>query len=113
MLIIYYKQISDGYEDEARFAIMQKVGMTRGDIRRSVNSQMLLVFFLPLLLAGLHLCFAFPFVHKLLMLFNLNNVKLLIGTTALSYVVFALLYTLAYRLTSNAYYQIVSGARED
>ena len=65
------------------------------------------------LLAGLHLCFAFPFVHKLLMLFNLNNVKLLIGTTALSYVVFALLYTLAYRLTSNAYYQIVSGARED
>lgn len=113
MLIIYYKQISEGYEDEARFAIMQKVGMTRGDIRRSVNSQMLLVFFLPLLLAGLHLCFAFPFVHKLLMLFNLNNVKLLIGTTALSYVVFALLYTLAYRLTSNAYYQIVSGARED
>ena len=113
VLIIYYKQISEGYEDEARFAIMQKVGMTRGDIRRSVNSQMLLVFFLPLLLAGLHLCFAFPFVHKLLMLFNLNNVKLLIGTTALSYVVFALLYTLAYRLTSNAYYQIVSGARED
>lgn len=113
MLIIYYKQISEGYEDEARFAIMQKVGMTHGDIRRSVNSQMLLVFFLPLLLAGLHLCFAFPFVHKLLMLFNLNNVKLLIGTTALSYVVFALLYTLAYRLTSNAYYQIVSGARED
>ena len=113
MLIIYYTQISEGYEDEARFAIMQKVGMTRGDIRRSVNSQMLLVFFLPLLLAGLHLCFAFPFVHKLLMLFNLNNVKLLIGTTALSYVVFALLYTLAYRLTSNAYYQIVSGARED
>ena len=113
MLIIYYKQISEGYEDEARFAIMQKVGMTRGDIRRSVNSQMLLVFFLPLLLAGLHLCFSFPFVHKLLMLFNLNNVKLLIGTTALSYVVFALLYTLAYRLTSNAYYQIVSGARGD
>ena len=113
VLIIYYKQISEGYEDEARFAIMQKVGMTRGDIRRSVNSQMLLVFFLPLLLAGLHLCFAFPFVHKLLMLFNLNNIKLLIGTTALSYVVFALLYTLAYRLTSNAYYQIVSGARED
>lgn len=113
LLIIYYKQISEGYEDEARFAIMQKVGMTRGDIRRSVNSQMLLVFFLPLLFAGLHLCFAFPFVHKLLMLFNLNNMKLLIGTTALSYVVFALLYTLAYRLTSNAYYQIVSGARED
>ena len=92
---------------------MQKVGRPRGATRRSVNSQMLLVFFLPLLLAGLHLCFAFPFVHKLLMLFNLNNVKLLIGTTALSYVVFALLYTLAYRLTSNAYYQIVSGARED
>ena len=71
VLIIYYKQISEGYEDQARFDIMQKVGMTRRDIRSSINSQLLLVFFLPLLLAGLHLVFAFPFVHKLLLLFNL------------------------------------------
>ena len=110
--IIYYKQICEGYEDQSRFDIMQKVGMTKRDIRRSINSQLLTVFFLPLALSGVHLCFAFPFIHKLLLLFNLNNTALLIGTTVISYVAFALLYTLAYRLTSNAYYHIVSGAVE-
>lgn len=108
VLIIYYKQISEGYEDQARFDIMQKVGMTRRDIRSSINSQLLLVFFLPLLLAGLHLVFAFPFVHKLLLLFNLWNTRLLVGTTAASFLAFAVLYTLVYRATSTAYYHIVS-----
>ena len=112
VLIIYYKQISEGYEDQARFDIMQKVGMTRRDIRSSINSQLLLVFFLPLLLAGLHLAFAFPFVHKLLLLFNLWNTRLLVGTTAASFLAFAALYTLVYRITSNAYYHIVSGGGE-
>lgn len=112
VLIIYYKQISEGYEDQARFDIMQKVGMTRRDIRSSINSQLLLVFFLPLLLAGLHLAFAFPFVHKLLLLFNLWNTRLLVGTTAASFLAFAVLYTLMYRITSNAYYHIVSGGGE-
>ena len=112
VLIIYYKQISEGYEDQARFDIMQKVGMTRRDIRSSINSQLLLVFFLPLLLAGLHLAFAFPFVHKLLLLFNLWNTRLLVGTTAASFLAFAVLYTLVYRITSNAYYHIVSGGGE-
>ena len=110
--IIYYKQICEGYEDQSRFDIMQKVGMTKRDIRRSINSQLLTVFFLPMALAGVHLCFAFPFIHKLLLLFNLSNTPLLIGTTVVSYVAFALLYTLAYKLTSNAYYHIVSGAAE-
>ena len=110
--IIYYKQICEGYEDQSRFDIMQKVGMTKRDIRRSINSQLLTVFFLPMALAGVHLCFAFPFIHKLLLLFNLSNTPLLIGTTVVSYVAFALLYTLAYKLTSNAYYHIVSGAVE-
>ena len=110
--IIYYKQICEGYEDQSRFDIMQKVGMTKRDIRRSINSQLLTVFFLPMALAGVHLCFAFPFIHKLLLLFNLSNTPLLIGTTVVSYVAFALLYTLAYKLTSNAYYRIVSGAVE-
>ena len=96
------------YEDQARFDIMQKVGMTRRDIRSSINSQLLLVFFLPLLLAGLHLAFAFPFVHKLLLLFNLWNTRLLVGTTAASFLAFAVLYTLVYRATSTAYYHIVS-----
>ena len=113
VLIIYYKQISEGYEDQARIEIMQRVGMTKTDIRKSINSQLLLVFFLPLLFAGLHLCFAFPFIHKLLILFNLTNLKLLIGTTVITFAIYAVFYTLVYRITSNSYYSIVAGAKED
>lgn len=110
--ILYYKQLSEGYEDQSRFDIMQKVGMTKTDIRRSINSQLLTVFYLPLLMAGLHLCFAFPFIHKLLMLFNLDNRGLLVGTTAVSFAVFAALYALVYKLTGNAYYHIVADNKE-
>ena len=110
--ILYYKQLSEGYEDQSRFDIMQKVGMTKTDIRRSINSQLLTVFYLPLLMAGLHLCFAFPFIHKLLMLFNLDNRGLLVGTTAVSFAVFAALYALVYKLTGNAYYHIVAENKE-
>ena len=106
--ILYYKQLSEGYEDQSRFDIMQKVGMTKVDIRRSINSQLLTVFYLPLVLAGVHLCFAFPFIHKLLILFNLNNRGLLIGTTAVSFAVFAVLYAIVYKLTGNTYYRIVA-----
>ena len=113
VLILYYKQISEGYEDQARFEIMQRVGMTKTDIRKSINSQLLLVFFLPLLFAGLHLGFAFPFIHKLLMLFNLTNLKLLIGTTVITFAIYAVFYTLVYRITSNSYYSIVAGAKEE
>ena len=112
VLIIYYKQISEGYEDQARFAIMQKVGMTKKEIRRSINSQLLTVFFLPLFFAGCHLCFAFPFVKKLLLLFDLTNNTLLILTTAISFLAFALIYVIVYKITSNAYYHIVSEAKE-
>ena len=112
VLIIYYKQISEGYEDQARFEIMQKVGMTKREIRKSVNSQLLTVFFLPLVFAALHLAFAFPIIQKLLLAFNLNNVTLFAATTGISFVVFALFYMIVYRITSNAYYNIVSGAKE-
>ena len=112
VLIIYYKQISECYEDQAMFAIMQKVGMTKKEIRRSINSQLLTVFFLPLFFAGCHLCFAFPFVKKLLLLFGLTNNTLLILTTAISFLAFALIYVIVYKITSNAYYQIVSEAKE-
>ena len=112
VLIIYYKQISEGYEDQARFGIMRKVGMTKREIRKSINSQLLTVFFMPLAGAGLHLAFAFPIIRRLLFLFNLNNASLFALTTVISFVVFALFYTLVYRATSNAYYNIVSGARE-
>ena len=113
VLIIYYKQISEGYEDQARFEIMQKVGMTKREIRKSINSQLLTVFFLPLIFAAMHLAFAFPIISKLLLAFNLNNVLLFASTTVISFIVFALFYLIVYRITSNAYYNIVSGAKED
>lgn len=109
VLIIYYKQISEGYEDQSRFEIMQKVGMTQKDIRKSINSQVLTVFFLPLIAAGIHLCFAFPLISKLLTLFNLTNLYLLILTTIACYLIFTLFYMLVYKITSKAYYSIVSG----
>ena len=112
VLIIYYKQISEGYEDQSRFEIMQKVGMTKREIRKSINSQLLTVFFLPLAFAAMHLAFAFPIIRKLLLAFNLNNVLLFAATTGISFIVFTLFYMIVYRITSNAYYNIVSGAKE-
>lgn len=109
VLIVYYKQISEGYEDQNRFDIMRRVGMTKEDTRRAINSQMLTVFFAPLMAAGVHMCFAFPMVEKILLLFNLWNEPLLIATTAGCFLVFGLFYTMVYRVTSNSYYKIVSG----
>ena len=113
VLIIYYKQLTEGYEDQARFAIMQNVGMTRREIRRSINSQLLTVFYLPLLFAGLHLAFAFPMIRRLLMLFSLYNIGLFAAVTAISFAVFAALYAVVYRQTAGAYYAIVSGGRDE
>lgn len=112
VLIMYYKQISEGYEDQARFEILKKVGMTRREIKKSINSQILTVFFLPLLTAGVHVAFAFPMIAKMLMLFSVTNTKFLILVTAGCYLVFALCYVLVYRATSYVYYGIVSGGRE-
>ena len=112
VLIIYYKQVSEGYEDRSRFEIMQKVGMTKRDIRKSINSQILTVFFMPLIFAGLHLAFAFPMIWRLLQMFNLRNLNLLIIVTIGAFLIFALFYGIIYRITSNAYYSIVSGAGE-
>lgn len=108
VLIIYYKQTAEGFEDEARFAIMQKVGMTKKDIKKSVNSQMLTVFFLPLVAAAMHLAFAFPVIEKLLLLFGLMNHALFVWTTVVSILIFAVLYVIVYRITSRVYYEIVS-----
>ena len=112
-MIIYYKQISEGYEDQARFAIMQKVGMTKQDIRKSINSQVLTVFYAPLLMAGLHLLFAFPLVWKLLQLFSLRNLKLAILVTLAAFALFALVYAVIFRITAKSYYSIVSEAKEE
>lgn len=111
-LMIYYKQITEGYEDENRFAIMRAVGMTKQDIRKNINSQMLTVFFLPLITAALHLSFAFPMVQKLLALFNLQNEALSLIVMAVTVLAFGLVYAFIYKATSNAYYSIVSGKRE-
>lgn len=108
MLIIYYKQVSEGYEDQSRFTVMQKVGMTKRDIRRSINSQVLTVFFAPLLFAGLHLCFAFPLLWKILQMFNLYNRNLVTLVTIGTFCVFALFYSVVYHVTSRGYYAIVS-----
>ena len=111
VLIIYYKQTSEGYEDQARFEIMQKVGMTKKEIRKSINSQLLTVFFLPLIFSAMHLAFSFPIIRKILLLFNLNDVFLFAVTTVICFICFALLYTFVYRITSNSYYAIVSGQK--
>lgn len=112
VLIIYYKQISEGYEDQSRFAIMQKLGLTKKEIRKSINSQLLLVFFLPIILAAVHLLFAFPIINNILVMFQLNNVTLFAITTIGCVILFSLFYSVIYALTSNAYYKIVSDAKE-
>ena len=108
LLMLYYKQVVEGYEDASRFAIMQRVGMTKRDIRESVNAQMLLIFLLPLAAAALHLAFAQPMVWQILQIFGIQNQTLFLGVTGAALLIFALLYCAMYRLTSNAYYRIVS-----
>lgn len=107
VLIMYYKQICEGYEDAERFAVMRKVGLTDAEIRRSVNSQVLTVFFAPLLMAGLHMMFAMPMIRLILGAFGLHNDSLFYGIGIGSYVVFAVIYALMYLLTSRRYYRIV------
>ena len=108
VLIIYYKQISEGYDDKQRYEIMQKVGMTHQEIKNSIHSQVLTVFFLPLIVAGIHIAVAFPIITKLLALLNLLNVQLFLTCTVVCYVVFAVMYLLIYLLTARTYYKIVS-----
>ena len=110
VLIIYYKQVSEGYEDAKRFDIMRKVGVTKREIRGSIHSQLLTVFALPLAIAGLHLVFAFPMIQKVLTLFGLYDTALFVRTTLISFAAFAALYAGVYALTSREYYRIVSGA---
>lgn len=107
VLIMYYKQICEGYEDAERFAVMRKVGLTDAEIRRSVNSQVLTVFFAPLLMAGLHMMFAMPMIRLILGAFGLHNDSLFYGIGIGCYVVFAVIYALMYLLTSRRYYRIM------
>lgn len=106
-MIIYYKQISEGYEDQKRFEIMQKVGLSRREVRSSVRRQILMVFFLPLLMEMLHITMAFPMIRRMLLLFGMTNTKLFIGCTAGTVLIFAVVYGLIYLMTARSYYHIV------
>ena len=112
-LSMYYKQITEGLEDQARFGIMRRIGLSRAMIRRSINSQLLAVFFSPLLLSGVHLAFAFPMLTLILRLFGLYNPRLMALTTLCTFAGIALLYAAMYAVTSRVYYRIVAGLGGD
>lgn len=108
VLIIYFKQIAEGYEDESRFAVMKKIGMTNREIQKNVNSQMKTVFILPLAFAILHLCFAAPIIMRMLTMFSVENTSLILITMAVIVAIFRVFYITVYKITSNVYFEIVS-----
>ena len=107
VLIIYYKQISEGYSDKDRFEIMRKVGMSQREVKQSIRSQVLSVFFLPLTVAVIHIAVAFPVLTKLLSALNLTNKPLIFLSTVVTVVVFAVFYGIIYGITTKEYYRIV------
>lgn len=107
VLIIYYKQISEGYDDHTRFEIMQKVGMSAAEVKHTISRQILCVFFLPLAGAVVHVAFAFPMITRLLSLFSLNNIALFATYSVVSIVLFSLFYTATYLITARSYYRLV------
>lgn len=107
-LIIYYKQISEGYYDREKFIIMQKVGMSQKEVKKSIRKQILAVFFTPLILAAMHMAGAFNMMYRLLGLFNFNNIWIFVGSTLATMLVFAVIYAIIYMVTAREYYKIVS-----
>ena len=107
VLIIYYKQISEGYGDQKNFQIMSKIGLANREISHIINSQIRMVFLLPIIMAVVHICFAFPIIKNIMSMLNLTNVKLFMGCTAGTVLVFLLIYMLVYKITFRVYYQIV------
>lgn len=108
VLIIYYKQISEGYDDHDRFEIMQKVGMSKREVKESIKSQVMIVFFLPLVTAIIHIMVAFPVVSKILALLNLTNTKLFLGFTGIVILIYTIVYAVVYSLTAKIYYKLVN-----
>ena len=109
VLIIFYKQISEGYDDKERFSIMEKVGMSNDEVKATIRSQVRTVFFLPILMAAIHVGMAFPMIKRLLSLFGLSNTALFTGCMAGTILVFTLIYLLVFLKTSKTYYKIVGG----
>lgn len=108
VLIIYYKQISEGYDDRERYQIMQKVGMSKKEVKRSIRSQVLSVFFLPLVVAVIHVAVAFKVMTKILGVLNLTNVSLFAVCTIITIAVFTVFYIIVYSITAKEYYRIVN-----
>jgi putative ABC transport system permease protein len=106
-MIIYYKQISEGSDDADRYAILQKVGMSGSEVKKTINSQILSVFFMPLIVAAVHIVFAFHPISRAMLIFGVSNVPLLAVATAGTVLIYALVYTLVYKGTARAYYNIV------
>ncbi len=106
-LIIYYKQVSEGMDDQERFEILQKVGMSHRDVKKVIHKQVLMVFLFPLIVAVIHLAFAFRIICKLLILFGLTNWHITLVVALVVVLIFAILYFLVYQLTARSYYQIV------
>lgn len=109
VLIIFYKQISEGYDDKERFSIMEKVGMSNDEVKATIRSQVRTVFFLPILMAAIHVGMAFPMIKRLLSLFGLSNTALFAGCMAGTILVFTMIYLLVFLKTSKTYYKIVGG----
>ena len=107
VMIIFYKQISEGYDDKARYEIMEKVGMSNDEVKKSITSQVRMVFFLPIILAACHLAAAFPLLRRLLAMFNLTDVKLIVICMIATLLVFMVIYYIVFKITSRAYYRIV------
>ena len=110
VLIIYYKQITEGYEDRQRFRIMRQVGLSDAEVRTSIRRQVQMVFFLPIIVALVHIAFAFPALQKIMTLFEMHNTPLFIGCVAVSALVFLGFYTGVYLITARTYYHIVTSA---
>lgn len=111
VLIIYYKQVTEGYDDRKRFVIMQDIGLSQAEVKKTIRTQVLLVFFLPLGAAGLHMAMAFKVLVKMMALFSAYNIKLFSLCIGLTVAVFTLVYFLVYTVTARIYYKIVSNAR--
>ena len=107
VLIIYYKQIVEGLEDAERFRVLRKVGMEDAQIKKTINAQILLVFFMPLALAGLHLICAYPMISKLMVLFTITDMTLIKVVTCITFVMIGVFYGIVYKLTSHTYYKII------
>lgn len=111
-LILYYKQVAEGLADADRYAVLQRVGLSKAEVRKTINSQLLMLFYLPLVVAGSHAAIATRFIQQILVGFGLADWRLYVGLITLTFVVFGLVYVLLYKLTSRVYYRLVAHGRD-